>query len=337
MADSQTDAWFSILEEQDDLFSSDKDDRDDRDDRDDKDDKDDMITEDEKKECQHLTRITEAGTMLCFDCGFAITQVISYDKDWRYYGSDDTRKNSDPNRCHIRKVEDKSIFKDVESYRFPEKIVNTANDIYTQVTNGKIYRGKSRKAIIFGCIYQSIKINGKAHTCESLRVLFGLDRKSILKGLKYVNLKAPKTMQHMRSRLPQTNELLEEYMSKFDLRYEHRGTLLTLAERIKNRSTMINRSRPQSIASALIYYYLCATRGSNNVNMADFIDKVGLSELTILKIYREIERVLARPIPSSSPPATVKDEDEEDEQDEEEEEQDEEEEDEQDENEQNQS
>lgn len=313
MADSQTDEWFSILEEHDELFPSDAEEIDNDNDLEDeieidpqeKDVKHVVVHEEKKMPtCQHLTRITEAGTMLCFDCGFAITQVISYDKDWRYYGSDDTRKNSDPNRCHIRKVEDKSIFKDVESYRFPEKIVNTANDIYTQVTNGKIYRGKSRKAIIFGCIYQSIKINGKAHTCESLRVLFGLDRKSILKGLKYVNLKAPKTMQHMRSRLPQTNELLEEYMGKFDLRYEHKGTLLALADRIKNRSTMINRSRPQSIASALIYYYLCATRGSNNVNMADFIDKVGLSELTILKIYREIERVLARPVPPSMEPET---------------------------------
>ena len=290
MSDSQTDEWFSILEQ----HAQDEEDGDEEDGMEEAD--------DEEKECQHLTRITEAGTLLCFDCGYAITQVISYDKDWRYYGSDDTRKNSDPNRCHIRKVEDKSIFKDVESYRFPEKIVNTANEIYTQVTNGKIYRGKSRKAIIFGCIYQSIKINGKPHTCESLRVLFGLDRKSILKGLKYVNLKAPKTMQHIRSRLPQTNELLEEYMSKFDLRMDHRASLLTLADRIKNRSTIINRSRPQSIASALIYYYLCVTRGSNNVNMADFIDKVGLSELTILKIYREIERVLSRPVPSSNAP-----------------------------------
>lgn len=245
--------------------------------------------------CPHLTKINENGTLLCCDCGLAISTIISYEKDWRYYGSDDTRKNSDPNRCHIRKIEDKSIFKDVESYHFPEKIVNTANDIYTTVTNGKIYRGKSRKALIFGCIHQSIKMNGKSHTCESLRTIFGLDRKSILKGLKYVNLKAPKSIQ-MRSRQPNSNELIEEYMDKFDLSSSDRLLILDYFARIRNRSTMINRSRPQSVASALIYYFLCQKYRSNNVNMVDFIHKVNLSELTILKIYREIDRILSTPV-----------------------------------------
>lgn len=258
------------------------------------DDEEDDDEKDEVTECAHTNKVNEAGTVLCCDCGLALYQVISYEKDWRYYGSDDTRKSSDPNRCHIRKVEDKSIFKDVESYRFPEKIVNVANDIYTQVTNGKIYRGKSRKAVIFGCIYQSIKMNGKSHTCESLRTIFGLDRKSILKGLKYVNLKAPKSLQ-MRTRLPNSAELVEEYMDKFDLSANERATILSLFERIKNRSTMINRSRPQSVASSLIYCFMCRKFGNNNVNMNDFIQKVSLSELTILKIYREIERVLALP------------------------------------------
>lgn len=251
---------------------------------------------DEKEECTHVNKVNESGTLLCLDCGLALSTIISYEKDWRYYGSDDTRKSSDPNRCHIRKVEDKSIFKDVEGYRFPEKIVNTANDIYTQVTNGKIYRGKSRKAIIFGCIYQSIKMNGKSHTCDALRVIFGLDRKSILKGLKYVNLKAPKSM-NMRSRVPNSTDLVEEYMDKFELTQEERAQILVQFSRIKNRSTMINRSRPQSVASSLIYYFMCKKKGANNVNMNDFIQKVSLSELTILKIYKEIDRVLSLPLP----------------------------------------
>ena len=84
----------------------------------------------EKGKCFHPNVINESGTLLCSDCGLEITKVVSYEKDWRYYGSDDTRKNSDPNRCHIRKIEDKSIFKDVENLGFSDKIVNMANDIY---------------------------------------------------------------------------------------------------------------------------------------------------------------------------------------------------------------
>lgn len=236
--------------------------------------------------CSHINTVNESGTYLCRDCGVELSKVMSYEKDWRYYGSDDTRKNSDPNRCHIRKVEDKSIFKDVESFGFSEKIVNTANDIYAQVTKGKIYRGNSRKAIIFGCVFHSIKINGKSYTCESLGEIFQLDRKIILRGLKHVSLNAPKSSQIKNKN--GTSELLDEYIVKFDIKDKDREEIIDIYNKIRNKSTIINRSRPQSVISSLIYYFLCMKNGSNNVNIKDFIKKVKLSELTILKISKEI-------------------------------------------------
>jgi transcription initiation factor TFIIIB Brf1 subunit/transcription initiation factor TFIIB len=244
--------------------------------------------EDEKSSsCPHINRLNEQGTFLCRDCGLELSKVMSYEKDWRYYGNDDTRKNSDPNRCHIRKIEDKSIFKDVESFGFSDKIVNTANDIYTQVTKGKIYRGNSRKAIIFGCVFHSVKLNGKSYTCESLGEIFKLDRKIILRGLKHVSLNAPKT-----SNIKNKNgtlELLEEYIVKFDIKDKDREYIIDIYNKIRNKSTIINRSRPQSVISSLIYYFMCKKYGSNNVNIKDFIKKVKLSELTIYKISKEIE------------------------------------------------
>lgn len=247
----------------------------------------DLIEKDVCKDdsCSHINTVNESGTYLCRDCGLELSKVMSYEKDWRYYGSDDTRKNSDPNRCHIRKVEDKSIFKDVESFGFSEKIVNTANDIYAQVTKGKIYRGNSRKAIIFGCVFHSIKINGKSYTCESLGDIFQLDRKIILRGLKHVSLNAPKSSQIKNKN--GTSELLDEYIVKFDIK-EDRDEIIDIYNKIRNKSTIINRSRPQSVISSLIYYFLCMKNGSNNVSIKDFIKKVKLSELTILKISKEI-------------------------------------------------
>jgi len=242
------------------------------------------------KNCKHENVINEQGTVLCKDCGLEISKVMSYEKDWRYYGSDDTRKNSDPNRCHIRKIEDKSIFKDVENLGFSDKIVNTANDIYTQVTKGKIFRGNSRKAIIFGCIFHSIKLNGKSYTCDSLREIFKLDRKVILRGLKHVSLNAPKTS-HIRIKQNFT-DLIEECSTKFDLTQDDKKEILDIYEKVKNRSPIINRSRPQSVTSSLIYFFLCRKKGSNNVNIKDFIKKVKLSELTITKITKEISRII---------------------------------------------
>lgn len=247
----------------------------------------------EKGRCSHKNIVNESGTYLCSDCGLELSKVMSYEKDWRYYGSDDTRKNSDPNRCHIRKMEDKSIYKDVENFGFSEKVVNMANDIYSQVTRGKIYRGNSRKAIIFGCIFHSIKINGKAHTCESLREIFQLDRRIILKGLKHVSLNAPKSSQIRMKPSTTNNDLIEEYMNKFNLNEEEKKDIIDIYQKIKNKSTIINRSRPQSVTSSLIYYYLCKKNGSNNVNIEDFIKKVKLSKLTIDKISKEIDNILS--------------------------------------------
>jgi transcription initiation factor TFIIIB Brf1 subunit/transcription initiation factor TFIIB len=243
-----------------------------------------------KKNCKHENLVNEQGTVLCKDCGLELSKIMSYEKDWRYYGSDDTRKNSDPNRCHIRKLEDKSIFKDVEHLGFSEKIVNTANDIYAQVTKGKIFRGNSRKAIIFGCIFHSIKLNGKSYTCDSLREIFKLDRKVILRGLKHVSLNAPKNS-HVRVKQNFT-DLIEECASKFELSDEDKQGVLEMYEKVKNKSPVINRSRPQSVTSSLIYYFLCKKKGSNNVNIKDFIKKVKLSELTITKIAKEISRII---------------------------------------------
>lgn len=255
-------------------------------------------TKDDSK-CKHLNVINDMGVISCSDCGIELKKVMTYEKDWRYYGSDDTRKNSDPNRCHIRKIEDKSIFKDVENLGFSEKIVNTANDIYSQVTKGKIYRGNSRKAIIFGCIFQSIKmiggagnnVNGKVYTCENLRELFGLDRKIILKGLKHVNLNAPKES-HIRTKSDNMQDMIDEFIKKFELSEIDKKEIYEMYQNIKNKSTIINRSRPQSVIASLFYYYIGIKRGFNNVNMNDFVKTVNLSKLTIDKISKEIQTIL---------------------------------------------
>jgi hypothetical protein len=246
----------------------------------------------ESEECMHPDVSNDNGIVSCTECGLELQKIVSYEKDWRYYGSDDTRKNSDPNRCHIRKIEDKSIFKDVETFGFSEKVVNMANDIYTEVTKGKIYRGNSRKAIIFGCIFHSIKIHGKMYSCEALRSIFKLDKKIILKGLKHVNLNSPKNGTIV-NRYVTPIELVNEYITKFAHSKEDIESIVDIYEKIKNKSSMINRSRPQSVASSIIYYHFSKKFGANNFAVKDFIKKIKLSELTVNKINKEIVRILA--------------------------------------------
>jgi len=248
-----------------------------------------VYTSDE--ECKHLESIKENDSVVCIDCGIEITKNVIYEKDWRYYGYNDSRKGSDPNRCHIRKPEERTIYKDVEHMGFSDKIANMANDIYTQVTKGKIYRGNSRKAIVFACIFHSYKISGKPQSCDSLRKSFNLERKTVLKGLKHVNLNAPKNSA-VRTKYITPVELVEEIMDKFGMTKDQKMDVVDMYAKIRNKSSKLNRSRPQSVASSLIYYYLSVTP-TLNVNIKEFIKKVELSELTVNNISKEISRVLS--------------------------------------------
>ena len=239
--------------------------------------------------CEHLNTAEMSGVILCVDCGEEIDKNITHDKEWRYYGQSDTKHSSDPNRCQLRKIEDKSIFKDVESMGFSDKIITLANKIYMQVTCGKIHRGNSRKAIVFACIFHAYKQTGKPQACESLIGIFDLDRKTGLRGLKHVNLNIPKESIVHTSHITPAN-LVDEIMNKFSASDEQKREVIVLYEMIKNKSSKINRSRPQSIAAGLTYYWIC--NNNKNITMKEFITKVNLSELTITRISKEIAAIL---------------------------------------------
>ncbi len=239
--------------------------------------------------CIHANTSEMSGVILCTDCGEEIEKNITHDKEWRYYGQSDTKHTSDPNRCQMRKIEDKSIFKDVESMGFSDKIITLANKIYMQVTGGKIHRGNSRKAIVFACIFHAFKLSGRPQACESLIDIFSLDRKTGLRGLKHVNLNIPKdAIVHTRHITPAN--LVDDIMNKFSASEEQKSEVIELYEKIKNKSSKINRSRPQSIAAGLTYYWICQSH--KNISIKEFIEKVNLSELTITRISKEIGCIL---------------------------------------------
>ena len=241
--------------------------------------------------CSHNNTANEKGIDICIDCGEEITKKIQNTKEWRYYGQSDSR-HSDPNRVQIRKSEERNIYKDVENMGFSDKIVSEANKIYFQVTQGQIFRGNSRKAIVFACIFHSYKLSGKPQSHEKLIHVFNLNRKTGLKGLKHVNLYAPKKSNIRTTYITPVN-LMEEIMDKFSATKEQKEEVTQLYQQIKNKSSRLNRSRPQSISSGLIYYWICTQK--KGISLKQFTKKVSLSELTVNKIAKEIAEVLGNP------------------------------------------
>lgn len=246
-----------------------------------------------ENKCSHKNIIEEGYKILCEDCGMELNKNFNFDREWRYYGNDDSKRNSDPNRCQMRKCEDKNIYKDVEGMDFSDKIVAVANDLYKIVTKKNIFRGDNRKAIVFACIFNAYKILGKPQSCESLQGVFKLDRKNILNGLKHVSLHAPKEI-NIQCKYITPVEIIEELMEKFNADKSQKAEVIDIYQKVKNKSPVLNRSKPQSIASGLIYYYINVK--NKDIDIKSFSKKVNLSESTVFKISQEVDKILTTPV-----------------------------------------
>lgn len=232
------------------------------------------------EDCIHINTTNEKGTEVCMDCGEEVSKNRS---------QPDSKHSLDPNRLQARKIEERSIYKDVENMGFSEKIISEANKIYFQVTKGQIFRGNSRKSLIFATIFHAHKVAGRALSHDTLINIFNLSRKAGLKGLKHVNLYAPKDS-NIRTVYITPVDLVNDIMDKFSATDAQKKEVVELYEKIKNKSSRLNRARPQSVSSSLIYYWI---RSKNKeITLKQFTKKVSLSELTISKIAREISEVL---------------------------------------------
>lgn len=254
--------------------------------------------------CEHNNIINESGINYCTECGEQITDSLVKSKDWRDYDNTESLFTMDPSRCQMRKTEDRNIYKDVENMGFCDKIIEMANEIYSDVTKiekknksdtdkYKICRGNSRKALVFACIFHSYKISGQPQSCESLITAFNLDRKAGLKGLKQVNLNAPKNSP-VRTTYITPGNLIYEIMDKFCATNDQKNEVMELYNKIANKSSSLNRSRPQSVASGIVYYWILSTK--KPISLKEFTEKVKLSELTINKKTKEIAKVLGTDI-----------------------------------------
>jgi len=244
----------------------------------------DQTPEESSDKCTHANWSMESFNKICEDCG-----VMIRDEENSESLAPVAKYNTDPKRCHARRSEEKGIFRDVEKLGFSDKIVSIANMLYEQVTHGRIFRGNSRKGVIFACIFHAYKINNNPQSCEHLIEIFGIERKIGLKGLKYVNLNAPKDSK-FRDYQISTEDIIREIMDKFNASDAQKTEAIEIYHKIQNRSSLLNRSRPQSVASGIVRYYI--VQKNKDISMEFFKSRVKLSELTISRIVAEIENIL---------------------------------------------
>lgn len=234
--------------------------------------------------CTHENMDT--NTNCCEDCGLFIDKKILYNDEKKGFNN---RKFVNQSRCQARKDDNKNIFKDVSNMNVPDNIIKEANKIYQHVVGNKIYRGNTRKSIIFACIFHAYKSLNQPQSCDMLVNMFNMNKRDGLKGLKIVNMNSDNNIINKKTYIT-VEDIICELLNRFGASENDKTNILEMYKRIHKKSQVINRARPQSIAGGIIRYYMI--KHNKKMNIDNFIEIVNISELTINRMVKEITKIL---------------------------------------------
>lgn len=247
-------------------------------------------SEDEK--CPHKETIIVNNTEVCEICGEVIQNEFYDNKDWKFYGTTEQKFSKDPMRTHKRKSDQRSILKDVESMDFPESVVKSANKKYQKIIKKNIYRGANRKAIIIVCLHYAYLDQGEYITIDDISKKFEKVKK---KNIKEAMQKYCEEFPDASTTYATPSNLVRQIMIKTNIDFSHLAKIIKLCKYFENRSELLNRSNPKSVASAIVYLYLTTIpeyKKKLGLTEMNYANLVGLSDITISKIVKEAQSIL---------------------------------------------
>lgn len=246
----------------------------------------------EEIKCPHLNITEKDDTKVCNDCGVEC-EVMSYEPEWRYYGPTDNRITKDPSRSHQVNIRTKSIDKTLRSKFVPESIRLFTYKKYLKIVGDETSRGTTREAIIAACLLHAYRENGDIRTAAEIRALMGnLEKKRMTDGLRrYYEVFPEDATKHVKA-----EDLIKRVLIKTGIDYSHYQKIMALCRYLNNTSKILNHSNPQSVASAIVFLYLCMfPKYKEEIGMtkAKFAEKVKLSDITVSKLAKEARSIVS--------------------------------------------
>lgn len=238
------------------------------------------------KACDHKVVMDRGDFQVCAECGDT-KEVFSYDPEWRYYGASDNKSSKDPSRCRYSSTPtSRNIKKALEVRKIPEAMVDATIKKYETVVGRKTMRGEKRNGIIAICLWVSLRERGDFRTVTEVGALFDLERKNLYKGLQTYSQAFPDD----RIVTLTPTDLLSRTLKLAEIETTHYEALKQICESLENKSRMLSRSNPQSVAAAIVWLYLCLhpqVKAKYGISKSLYAKKVSLSEITISKLAKE--------------------------------------------------
>ena len=283
----------------------------------------------QKKKCFNCNEtdflIIECEMIVCTFCGTENEFIIDYQAEWRYYGNDDNKRTSDPNRCGVPTnpiIPDTSLStiilgKGFEVYRklnswnglsykqrsliailnkialkanidnVPQSIIDATMNMYKMISQDYIKRGASRESLIAACFFNALRDQGMIRSTEEVAKLFDIKSKKLSKGCnEFTELMFSKNKEYVKNMKPiESKDLIERF-----------GSLLSIDESyiilgvrcaiLVDKLGICQENNPKSIAVGVLYLI------SQNYNLGflkkEIADLCKTSEVTVSNTYSQM-------------------------------------------------
>jgi len=183
----------------------------------------------------------------------------------------------------------------------PKIIVDEALRQHKKLSQMKTFRGTNRDGIIAASIYVASRIHNYPRTAKEISAIFNLDPSSATKGCKnamhLVNTSECGIENNIKTKLCRTKPMnfIDRYCSKLNINSELTRVCLFVAFRIESNRLMPENS-PHSVAAAIVYFI--AQTCNLNVSKNNVFNISGISEVTINKCYKKLEKMKDNLVPS---------------------------------------
>ena len=271
--------------------------------------------------------IIDGEMVICTLCGAENDSIIDYQAEWRFYGSDDNKRSSDPNRCGIATS---SILPDLslstvilghgyEVYRklnswnglsykqrsliailnkiaikanidnVPQSIIDATMSMYKLISQNYIKRGASRESLIAACFFNALRDQGMIRSTDEVAKLFDIKSKKLSKGCnEFTELMFAKNKEYVKNIKPiEAKDLIERFSTLLEINNDYVSIGIRAAILI-DKLGICQENNPKSIAVGIIY--MISQHYSLGLSKKDISDNCRTSEVTVSNTYGQMLR-----------------------------------------------
>ncbi len=249
--------------------------------------------DDECISCGSINSLCNDGeNMVCTECGCENSMVIDTNAEWRFYGSDDNKYASDPNRCGLPTnpyIKNSSLsivilghgfekYRKINSWNglsykerslmtilnmvmnkanienVPQSVIDKTIHDYQTICTSHVKRGTSRESLIAACFAQSMREHGYIRSHQEIAQLFNIKTKKLSKGFnEFTEFLYHQDKDYAKKIKPiETKELVKSYAEYLDFSEEQKKSCMLALYGVEKLG-LCPENNPKSIAVGIIY------------------------------------------------------------------------------------